>query len=49
MKARARLMPLTVVKLPMATSRVPSGLTANRYTRVGPALVATEPAMSRLM
>ena len=36
------------MKLPTATSRVPAGLTAKRYTSTGPALVVTLPLIDRL-
>jgi hypothetical protein len=48
MNARCRVWPPTEVKLPTATSRVPAGLTAKRYTSTGPALAVTLPEIDRL-
>ena len=48
MNARLRSCPLTVAKLPVATSRVPPGETASFLTLVSWA-GSTTPAMVRLM
>ena len=48
MKARLRLWPLTVAKLPVATNRVPSGETAMYWTLVSSA-GSTTPATVMLM